>query len=128
MNRATILIAEDNEAIRTIYALAMRARGYTVLEAENGAEGVRLAREHRPDLIVLDVMMPVLDGWGAAQALSENPATAGIPRLAMSALTLEPSSLDVLAAEFALVLRKPFRLRDLFAAVDELLANRSAQA
>ena len=124
----TVLVAEDSEVIRTVYALAMRAKGYTILEAENGAEAVRLAGEHRPDLIILDLMMPVLDGWGAAEALSENPVTAQIPRLAITARTLDPCSLEMLAAKFALVLRKPFRLRELFAAMDKLLTKPPAQA
>lgn len=58
----TVLIAEDNEPLRTAYSMAMRARGYDVLEAENGAEAMRLAGEHRPDLVLLDLMMPALDG------------------------------------------------------------------
>ena len=124
----TVLIAEDNEAIRTVYALAMRAKGYTVLEAENGAEGVRLAQEHRPDLIILDLMMPILDGWGAAEALSENPVTAQIPRLAITALSLDSSAMDVVPSRFALVLRKPFRLRELFAAMEALLAGPTGKA
>ena len=124
MEMATVLIAEDNEGIRSTMAGALRDRGYAVLEAENGAEAVRLAEEHRPDLLLLDLMMPVLDGWSAAKELQENPATASIPRVAITALTLEPSSLDMLPAEFALVLPKPIALREMFGAIEGVLAGR----
>ena len=125
MNPATVLIAGDDEPIRTAYLIAMHAKGYTVLEAENGTEGVRLAQEYRPDLILLDLMMPVLDGWSAAKALQENPATASIPRVAITALHLDASTRDKLAADFALVLPKPIALLDLYAAMEALLRGRT---
>ena len=123
MNAATVLIAEDNESLRIALAEALRAKGYAVLEAENGAEAVRLAEEHRPDVVLLDLMMPVLDGWSAAKRLQENAATAKIPRVAITALHLDRSTQGALAADFALVLRKPLALRELFTVVEGLLAG-----
>ena len=127
MSAATLLIAEDNDSLRTALATALRATGYYVLEAENGAEAVRLAEEHRPDLILLDLMMPVLDGWSAAKVLQENPVTAGIPRLAITALHLDPSTRDKLAADFALVLRKPLVLREFCRAIEGVLTKPTEQ-
>ena len=127
MTGGTLLIAEDNESLRIAFAEALRAKGYTVLEAENGAEAVRLATEHRPGLILLDLMMPVLDGWSAAQALQENPVTARIPRLALTALQLDPSRLDKLATDFALVLRKPLALSEVCRAIERLLGEHAKQ-
>ena len=126
MNAATVLIAEDHPSLRTAMATALRAKGYAVLEAENGADGVRLAEEHRPDLLLLlDLMMPVLNGWSAAKALQENPATAPAPRVAITALHLDRPTQAKLAADFALVLHKPITLRDLFAAMEGLLRGRT---
>ena len=126
MSLGTVVIAEDNETLRSALATALRAKGYNVQEAENGAEAVRLTQEHRPDLILLDLMMPVLGGLGAARELQENPVTAGIPRLAITASHLDPANRNVLSASFARVLQKPIRLRDLCAAMEGLLAERSA--
>ena len=123
----TVLIAEDDDPSRSVYSLAMRARGYTVLEADNGAEAVCLAGEYGPDLVLLDLIMPVLDGREAARALQEDPATAFIPRLAISTSYLDPTAVDALAAEFALVLQKPFPLRKLLTAVEGLLKEPTAQ-
>ena len=123
MNAVTILIVEDNEPIRFALATALRAKGYAVLEAENGAAAVHVAEEHRPDLVLLDLMMPVLDGWSAARELQENPTTARIPRVAITARDLGPATLDALAASFALVLRKPVGLPDLLAAIEGVLAG-----
>ena len=127
MNPATVLIADDNEPLRRAMAQALGTRGCAVLQAENGAEAVRLAQEHRPDLILLDLVMPVLDGWNAARVLQENPVTARIPRLAITALHLDPSTRDKLAADFALVLRKPLALSELCRAIERLLGEHAKQ-
>ena len=123
----TVLIAEDDEPLRRAMAEALRTKGCSVLQAENGAEAVRLAQQHRPDLVLLDLMMPVLGGSGAARALQENPATSHIPRVAITASDYDPAVRDALAANFDRVLGKPLRLRELFAAMDELLADRMGQ-
>ena len=127
MNMATLLVVEDNEPIRFALATALRAKGYAVLEAENGAAAVRLAEEHRPDLVLLDLMMPVLDGWSAARELQDNSVTERIPRVAITARDLGPATLDALAASFALVLRKPVGLPDLITAIEGVLAGRLEQ-
>ena len=127
MNPATVLIAEDDHPSRSAIAERLRAKGYTVLEAKNGAEGVRLAEEHRPDLVLLDLMMPVLDGWSAARELQENPATAQIPRVAITILHLDCPTLDKLSTDFALVLHKPIALRDLSVRIGTLIRGRTGQ-
>lgn len=85
MASKTVLIVEDNYDNRTIYEVILERAGYRVLQAHNGAEGVRLARRSRPDLIIMDLSMPVLDGWGAVAELKADPRTADIPVLALSA-------------------------------------------
>jgi two-component system, cell cycle response regulator DivK len=85
VRRKTILIVEDNYDNRAIYTAILERAGYRIVEGRNGAEGVTLAVENEPDLIIMDLSMPVLDGWGAMAALRENERTAKIPVIALSA-------------------------------------------
>lgn len=88
MQKKTILLVEDNEDNREIYAVYLTHAGYSVLQASNGAEGVTAARASHPDLILMDLSMPVMDGWTATKALKADDATAAIPVLALSAHVL----------------------------------------
>jgi CheY-like chemotaxis protein len=84
----TVLLVEDNEDNRIIYATAIRFAGYEVLEAISGTEGVRLARERQPGLILMDISIPELDGWEATTLLKADPATRHIPIVALTAHAL----------------------------------------
>jgi len=81
----TILIVEDNEDNRIVYSTMLRHFGFAVDEAENGAEGILKARTGLPDLILMDIAIPLVDGWEAVQRLKKDPATAGIPIVALTA-------------------------------------------
>jgi two-component system, OmpR family, alkaline phosphatase synthesis response regulator PhoP len=81
----TVLIVEDDADARSIYEEALKKRGYSVLTALHGAEGVHMARRHRPDLILMDIRMPVMDGWQAIQYLKSDPAISHIPIWGISA-------------------------------------------
>src|SRR5215472_2057276 len=83
--RPLVLIIEDHEETRTVYAACLRAEGWVVEEARDGSEGVRRALTLRPDAILLDVEMPVLDGAGAARQLRWHPATKQIPIVVVTA-------------------------------------------
>lgn len=80
-----VLIVEDNFDNREIYAEILRHSGYETLEAENGARGVEKAKQHLPDLILMDLSMPLMDGWEAIELLKADSRTAAIPVLAISA-------------------------------------------
>ncbi len=80
-----ILIVEDDEPTRDIYASALEDRGFRVILATQGAEGVHLARRHQPDLILMDLRMPIMDGIQAIRYLKSDPQTARIPVCAISA-------------------------------------------
>jgi len=80
-----ILLIEDNHEIRENIAEILSLANYNVLEAENGKVGVELAKREHPDLIICDIMMPQLDGYGVLHMLSSNPATAGIPFIFLTA-------------------------------------------
>jgi CheY-like chemotaxis protein len=88
MAASTILLVEDNEDNRTIYRLLLEHHGYRVVEATDGEEGVRRAREERPALILMDISIPILDGWEATRILKADPDTASIPVIALTAHAL----------------------------------------
>jgi two-component system alkaline phosphatase synthesis response regulator PhoP len=81
----TILIVDDEPDILQLLGYNLRKEGFDVLQAENGAAGVRLAIEHLPDVIVLDIMMPEMDGFEACKAIRANPTTATIPVIFLTA-------------------------------------------
>src|SRR3712207_5278145 len=94
MDRKTILVVDDSESICTAIASLLGIGGHTARVACGGEEGVRMARRHRPDAILLDIMMPVLDGWGAIRQLKASPETARIPVLALTALRLSQAQVE----------------------------------
>src|ERR1019366_3164625 len=84
MNKKILLI-EDNDDMRENTAEILQLAHYTVFAARNGKEGVELAEKENPDLIICDIMMPVLDGYGVLHMLSKNQVTAGIPFIFLTA-------------------------------------------
>lgn len=84
----TILLVEDNEDNRIVYATILRHVGHRVIEAFNGEEGITKAQEEHPDVILMDISIPVIDGWEATRRLKADPATAGIPIIALTAHAL----------------------------------------
>src|SRR5687767_8433746 len=87
--RATVLLVEDNPDNRGIYRAILEHGGIEVLEAEDGATGVRIAQERHPDLILMDVSVPVMDGWEATKLLKSDPATRDIQIIALTAHALQ---------------------------------------
>jgi two-component system cell cycle response regulator DivK len=107
-----VLIVDDNEKNRRLARDVLRAAGFRTLEAATGATAIALATEHTPDVILMDLRLPDMDGTEAARKLEDDVRTAQIPILAMSALPLEGSSDWLKAAGFAGWLEKPIRVRD----------------
>jgi two-component system, cell cycle response regulator DivK len=106
-----VLIVDDNQKNRKLARDVLRAAGVRTLEAGNGAEGMALASEHQPDVILMDLRLPDMDGTDAARALGDDPRTAAIPVVALSALPLEADEW-IVAAGFAGYLEKPISVRD----------------
>jgi CheY-like chemotaxis protein len=104
MNR-TILIVDDNPAEREIFSTYLEFVGGRLLQARDGAEGLKVARQHRPDLILLDLTMPVMDGWEMIRHVQAEPALAGIPVLALTSHHLPFARLE--EAGFCGYLEKP---------------------
>ncbi len=122
----TILIVEDNEKNRVLFRDILRFHGYEVVEAENGAVAVEMAREHRPDLILMDVQMPVMDGIAAAKILRSDPATKDIPLIALTSFAMKGDRERFLAAGFTDYLAKPIDTRTLPDTVKRLIKKASA--
>ena len=117
-----ILVIEDEAPLRTNIARLLKAEGYAVLEADNGKIGVDLACQMLPDLIICDITMPELDGFGTLFTLRENATTSKIPFIFLTASTKTYDrkwGLELGANDF---ITKPFSLADLLAAVKKRLA------
>ena len=84
-----ILVVEDQEDLRAILRDLLSASGYDVIEAVNGGEGVDKARAERPDLILMDIQMPVLDGYGATRQIKALPELAATPVIAVSSFAMK---------------------------------------
>jgi CheY-like chemotaxis protein len=110
-----VLIIEDDADIRTAIAEALLSEGYTVSEAGDGFEGVSCARDGPPDLILLDLMMPKMDGWAFLAAQRVDASIADIPVIVVSASELQ----DLYSIDAVAHLRKPFNLRVLLDAVEQ---------
>lgn len=121
MAQPTILIADDSDSIRAALRSVLPSLGFATLLATDGAQAVEVARRERPDAILLDIMMPVLDGWGALKQLKADPATAGIPVIALTALRLTDE--QVHAAGFAGYLHKPITAHRLKEELDRSVAS-----
>jgi len=122
-----ILIIEDESAIRKQMAKIFRFEGFETLEAENGRLGVGLALRSPPDLIVCDIMMPDLDGFGVLQALRDNPRTAMIPFIFLTALLANQDVRQGMEAGADDYITKPFKPAALIGSVRRRLEKRSRQ-
>ena len=121
----TILIADDHEDNRELLQLLLRGAGYSVREAKNGSECLDLARAEPPDLIVMDLSMPVLDGWGLFEELKIDPRTRTIPCVVVTA----HADLDrhrALEKGFMAYVSKPFATEDLLQTIATALSRSKA--
>jgi CheY-like chemotaxis protein len=107
---ATVLIVDDEFGIAELLDAVLSDEGHTVLTASNGRHGLQRLAEARPQLILLDFMMPVMDGPGMLRALAADAATAAIPVVMMS--SMPESTVRARCDGYAAFLRKPFRVRE----------------
>lgn len=114
---ARILLIEDNALNRELAADVLRAAGYEVLESASAEEGVRLAATNAPDLVLLDIRLPGMDGFEAIGRLRNDPRTAGIPVVALTAQAMKGDAEAARAAGFAGYITKPVNTRSLAADV-----------
>ena len=119
---ATILIAEDYDDNRELLRLLLAGANYEVREARNGQECLDLACENPPDLIMVDLSMPELDGWEVFQALKANSLTAHIPCVAVTAHT-DRDRVRALQSGFSDFIGKPFKTDELLLTVKRLVSK-----
>ncbi len=121
MAGALILIVEDNEKNRKLVRDVLTFKGYEVIETETGEEGVRLARERHPSLVLMDIRLPGIDGIEALKRLRAEETTQGIPVMAMTASVMSEDRQKILPAGFNAYQSKPINVADFVAAVAQLL-------
>ena len=117
----TILLADDNPGNREVARLALEAVGYEVIEAADGREALELARSLLPTLLILDIQMPVLDGYGVISQLRQDDRFAATPAIAMTAFAMRGDEERALAAGFTRHISKPVNFSNLRQMVAELL-------
>jgi two-component system, cell cycle response regulator DivK len=119
MTGERILVVEDNEKNMKLFRDVLVATGYQTLEATTGSEAVDMASEHTPDLVLMDIQLPDLDGVQALHRLRAGARTATIPVLALTAQAMQGDRERFLAAGFDGYLSKPVDVRELIEAVRE---------
>ena len=117
----TVLVVDDDPSMRKVLQRRVETWGYAVLSAGGGAEALRLAQERQPDLILLDVMMPGLDGLEVCRQLARAPSTRHIPVILISAKASQISGEEVEASGAFAALQKPYDPSDLLTRMQEAL-------
>ena len=121
MANELILIVEDNEKNRKLVRDVLQFRGYRTLEAETGEDGVRLAREHHPSLVLMDIQLPGIDGIEALTQLRRDAETRDIPIIAVTASAMTHDRQKILAAGFDAYQTKPINVREFMTAVERAI-------
>jgi CheY-like chemotaxis protein len=122
-----VLIAEDNPVNRELLRELLETRGHSVTEACDGQEALRRIEESHPDILLLDLDMPVLDGFATVRRIRENSAIAALPVLAVTAYAMQGDRENVLSSGFDGYLSKPIQSRLLFEELDRFLGNQAAK-
>jgi two-component system, cell cycle response regulator DivK len=118
-----ILIVEDQEDNRTILRDVLSTVGYDLIEAFNGEDAVRLAQSERPDLILMDIQLPLMDGYEATRRIKASPELNAIPIIAVTSYALSGDDAKARAAGCDAYVAKPFSPRQLLARVREFLPD-----
>ncbi len=121
MANELILIVEDNDKNRKLVRDALQFKGYQTAEAETGEDGVKLARERRPALVLMDIQLPGISGIEALAQLRADPATRDIPVIAITASVMAQDRQKIMAAGFDGFQGKPISVKELFETVRRII-------
>lgn len=121
-----ILIVEDNEQNRKLVRDVLAFKGYEIIEAETGEEGLRLARDRHPSLIMMDIRLPGIDGVETLRQLRAEEATRDIPVMALTASVMTADQQRITQAGFDACQAKPISVKDFMATVERLVAPHRA--
>ena len=116
-----ILIVDDNEKNRKLLRVLLTHSSYEVLEAENGKEGVTMARENIPGLIIMDIQMPVIDGIEALKLIKEEPSTMNIPVIAITSYAMSSDREKFLKEGFDSYISKPIHTKEVLEVIRQFL-------
>ena len=116
-----ILIVEDNPQNRLLVKDVLEFHGYEIIEAADGQSGIEMAKNHKPDLILMDIQMPVMDGITAGKILRENPDTKNIKMIAVTSFAMLGDKERVMEAGFDHYIAKPINTRELPTLIAEIL-------
>jgi CheY-like chemotaxis protein len=119
-----VLVAEDNAVNRELLRELLESRGYNVMEASDGQEALQMLERTHPDILLLDIGMPVLDGFAVIRQIRKNPSYATLPVLAVTAYAMRGDRENVLNSGFDGYLSKPINARDLGNELERLLQKR----
>jgi two-component system cell cycle response regulator DivK len=119
----TILIVEDNPSHMKLASALLSKSGYAVLAAADAESGIALARAKRPDLILMDIQLPGMDGLAATRRLKADAATRDIPVIAVTAYVAAHPERDILATGCAAIIAKPYHYKDFLAAIGAVLGK-----
>ncbi|MDF3010052.1 MAG: response regulator receiver protein [Burkholderiales bacterium] len=122
---STVLIVEDNDKNMKLARDVLQAKGYQTLEAETGEEGVKLAKENVPDLVLMDIQLPGINGIEAFKQLRADPKTARIPIVALTASVTPTDRSQITAAGFDAFVSKPINLKEFLDTVKRLVEGRA---
>jgi len=120
----TILIIEDNDKNLKLVRDILQVKGYATLEARTAEDGIELAREHAPDLVLMDIQLPGISGIDAIERLRSDAATAGIPVIAVTASVMQRDLKQITDAGFDGYVAKPINLKSFVDTVRVVLAGK----
>jgi two-component system, cell cycle response regulator DivK len=123
MSARTVLLIEDNEDNRIVYSTILRHYGFNVLEALTGEDGIAAAVTEKPDLILMDIGLPGLDGWEATRRLKSDDSTRAIPIIALTAHAMAEHREQALQVGCDAYLAKPVEPREVLAQVKRMLGD-----
>lgn len=123
-----ILIVDDDDKSRRVFRLLLREAGYATIEAADGESAIRLARERLPDLVLMDIQMPVVDGILVARMLKADETTKNIPVIAVTSYTFHGNEEMLLGEGFVAVIAKPLNPRVLITLVRAILDRNAEEA
>ena len=118
-----ILVVEDNDKNRKLVRDVLTFKGYHIIEAETGEDGVRLARERQPRLVLMDIQLPGIDGIETLRRLRADDLTRGIPVIAVTASAMDRDRQQIMAAGFDGYQSKPLNVKEFISAVEAILAR-----
>ena len=119
----TVMIVEDNELNMKLFHDLLEAHGYDTIGTRNGIEALDLARKHRPDLVLMDIQLPDIDGITALAQLRADPATAKTPVVAVSASVMPDDQQRIVASGFDAYVTKPINIKSFIQTVEQFVGK-----